>query len=154
MLDEIEAMLGEEGDRGDEERELLVHVRAILKSHTPVDGLTDRLRGLFGRTLFAGRRDRAAPEGTADRDERFFQDVLDDHPARDADLQRLCADYCRHSTMEERLRILDAMFQRAAQADGISKPEAEHIRRVADLLWVSRPEYFAVRDRYRDRIAS
>lgn len=157
LLDEIESMLGAPGERGEEERELLEHVRAILRSHTPVDSWMERLRGLFGQTLFARRDDPSpTPGGSAaeSRDERFLREVLDDHPARDADLQRICADHCRHSTMPERLRILDAMFVRAAKDGQISRGEAEHIRRVADLLWISRPEYFGVRDRYRDRIAS
>jgi uncharacterized tellurite resistance protein B-like protein len=155
LLDEIEAMLGEEGDRTGEERELLAHVRAVLQSHTPVDGLVDRLRGLFGRTLFARRPAEAgggAKPGREAADERFLQAALDDHPARDADLQRLCADYCRVSTMDDRLHLLKVMFERAATDGTITKREAEHVRRVADLLWISRPEYFAVRDRYRERI--
>jgi uncharacterized tellurite resistance protein B-like protein len=156
LIAEIEAMLGEEGGRAEEERELLAHVRAILESHTPVDALTERLRGLFGKTLFARGREEASPTAASarDRDEEFLRSILDDHPARDADLQRLCAEHCRHSTMPERLTILEAMFERAAKDGGISKPEVEHIRRVADLLWISRPEYFGVRDRWRDRFAS
>lgn len=159
LLEEIEGMLGTTSDRGPEEQELLAHVREILRSHTPVDGLTDRLRGLFGRTLFARRstgETRAGETATApaDRDEHFLREVVDDHPARDADLQRICAAHCRETTMAERLQILEAMFVRAAHDGEISKPEVEHIRRVADLLWISRPEYLSVRDQYRDRIRS
>lgn len=153
LLEEVEAMLGSEDERAEPERELLRHVRAILASHTPLDGFVDRLRGLFGRTLLS--RDTSAP-GEPSRtalDARFLHDVLDDRPERDADLQRLCADFCRASTMEDRLRMLDALFIHAAGDGRIVKREVEHVRRVADLLWISRPEYLAVRERFRDRIA-
>ncbi len=54
--------------------------------------------------------------------------------------------------MPERIEILETLFD-VALADGqASKAEVAEIRRIADLLWISRPEYFEVRDRVRDRI--
>jgi len=150
LLDEIESMLGEEAGRPPGERELLEHVRAILSSHTVVDGLVERLRGLFSRTLFA--RGSEEPDSRERIDREFLERMKDDSPGRGIELQRLCADYCRHSTMDDRLRILDTMFRRAAADHVITKREIEHVRRVANLLWISNPEYLAVRDRYRDRI--
>ena len=152
LLAEVEAMLGDEGGHSEGERELLRHIRAILQSHTALDGLVDRLRGLIGTTLFS-RGDRS-PAGTsrADRDEAFLAEISDDRPERDAELQRACAEYCRESTMDDRVRIVEELFARAARAGAISKTRAEHARRVATLLWVTWPEFLAVRERYRDRI--
>src|SRR5262245_53912805 len=48
LLAEVEEMLGPQADRTPQERALLQHVRAILDSHTPLDGLVDKLRGAFG----------------------------------------------------------------------------------------------------------
>jgi len=152
LLEEIEALLGDEERRSDGEREFLDHVRAILSEHTVVDGFMEKLRGLFSRTLFAREEETAESRETIDA--RFLHDVLDDRPERDADLQRICADYCRHSTMRDRLRMLDALFERAAEDHVITRREAEHVHRVANLLWISNPEYHAVRGRYRDRIES
>ncbi len=151
LLDEIEAMLGDDGTRTEDEREVLSHVQAVLSSHTVLDGLAEKLRGMFTGTLLR-RREEETGEGE-DRDRNFLRAVLDDRPGRDSDLQRICADYCRHATMEDRLEVLDAMFRHALKDDQrIDKREAEHIHRVANLLWISHPEYFSVRDRYRDRI--
>ena len=56
--------------------------------------------------------------------------------------------------MQERLGIVDSLFA-VASADGrITKDEAEQVRRIADFLWISNPEYLSVRDRYRERIES
>jgi uncharacterized tellurite resistance protein B-like protein len=223
LLVEIEAMLGDEESRAPEEGELLEHVRAILSSHTVLDGLTERFRGLFSRTLFArgrsenphagtvteGVRNSAlarladlsrqrgrtlegheadwnratlvgvllarivhVDEGWSGRERevveralagRFGLDdfarellltVMDEEVGRDTDLQRICSEYCRISTMEQRLEDLEVLFEVAVADDRASKEEIEEIRRIADLLWISRPEYFAVRDRYRDRIES
>ena len=153
LLEEVEAMLGAEHEREEPERELLEHVRAILASHTPLDGLAERLRGLFGRTLLARGASTGGDAATV-RDARFLRAVLDDRPEHDTELQRICADYCRASTMEDRLRMLDALFAQVAGDGRIVKREAEHVRRVADLLWISRPEYQAVRERFRDRFAT
>lgn len=218
LLGEIEAMLGDESGRAPEEAELLGHVRAILSSHTVVDGLAEKLRGLFARTLFAKREPKVAEltefarnsalhrleqvhhargeslsgdpaawnratllgvllahiahlhEGwhggereIVDRvlADRFAMDessreilltVLEEERDRDTDLQRICAEYNRVSTMDERLEIVDALFGVASADAVISKREVEQIRRVADLLWISNPEYLGVRDRYRERI--
>jgi uncharacterized tellurite resistance protein B-like protein len=153
LLAEVERMVGAASPRSEPERRILGHVREILASHTPIDGLVDRLRGLFGRSFFSRP---AAPGGPSreELDRAFIEAALDDRPERDADLQRLCADYARASTMGDRLRVLAALFD-SSSADGlVTKREAEHVRRVADLLWISRPEFLAVRDRYRDRIES
>lgn len=152
LLDEVERMLGDEAHRTDAERELLRHVRAIVESHGPIDGVVEKLRGLFGAFLGRPAPDPAAPH--EDRDAAFLREVMDDDPERDSDLQRRCAEYSREATMGDRLRIVEAMFARMAADGAIDKREAEHVRRVADLLWISRPEYLAVRDRYRDRIES
>jgi uncharacterized tellurite resistance protein B-like protein len=81
-------------------------------------------------------------------------EVMGEVRNRETDLQKICAEYCRISTMDERLEIVDALFA-VAGADGtISKDEVERIRKIADLLWISNPEYLSVRDRYRERIAS
>lgn len=153
LLEEVESMLGADGARDAGERELLDHVRAILASHTPVDGFVDKLRGLFSRTLFEREGEQATATDPADRDEAFLHAVLDDRPERDSDLQRLAAEYSRRATMEERLATLEQMFARAARDGEIDKREAEHIHRVAHLLWISNPEYHSVRDRWRDHIA-
>jgi uncharacterized tellurite resistance protein B-like protein len=153
LLREIEAMLGAEHERAEPERELLTHVRAILSSHTPVDGLVDRLRGLFGRTLFARDASPDAADHQA-RDATFLREILDDRPERDSDLQRICADYCRKATMDDRLHVLEVLFSRAARDGRIDQREADHVRRVANLLWISQPEYLAVRERFRDRFAT
>ena len=153
LLAEVERMLGDEARRAEPERELLRHVRAILEAHTPLDGLVDRMRGLFSR--FLGRT--PAAEGGVpreDRDAAFLRSVMDDRPEHDSELQRICAEYSRDATMAERLRIVASMFERMAADGTIDKREAEHVRRVADLLWISRPEFFAVRERWRDRIES
>lgn len=150
LLEEVERMLGDEAGRAEPERELLRHVRAILDSHTPVDGLVERMRGLFGR--FLGRAEPAGAPPAEGRDESFLRTVMDDRPERDSDLQRACADYSREATMGDRLRLVGTMFERMAADGKIDKREAEHVRRVADLLWISRPEYLALRDRWRDRI--
>lgn len=150
LLEEIEAMLGDAAERAEGERELLDHVRAVLSSHTVLDGLAEKLRGLFTGTLV--RRDEPAPQDDAARDREFLRAVLDDRPDRDSELQRVCAEYCRHATMPHRLRVLDTLFEHALQDNVISRRESEHIQRVANLLWISHPEYYSVRDRYRDRI--
>ena len=80
--------------------------------------------------------------------------VMEEERHRDTDHQRICAEYCRVSTMEERLEVLKVLFTVAAADGSISKKEEELVRRIADFLWISRPEYFAVRDRFRDRIES
>ena len=219
LLAEIESMLGDESDRAPEEVELLEHLRAILSSHTVVDGLVEKMRGLFSRTLFARRETPSAGkltefarnsallrveevfrqrgqslDGDPDRwnratllgvllshiahlhdgwhggerevvdellTERFRMEdserevllaVMEEERERDTDLQRVCAEYCRISTMQERMEILEALFAVASADATISKEEVEQIRGIAHLLWISTPEYLAVRDRYRDRI--
>jgi uncharacterized tellurite resistance protein B-like protein len=64
----------------------------------------------------------------------------------------MCAEFCRVSTMEERLDIVDALFAVGAADGRISRDEVELIREIADLLWISNPEYLSVRGVYRDRI--
>lgn len=152
LIEEIEAMLGDEEHHSEGERELLGHVRGILQSHTVVDGLAEKLRGIFSRTLH-GRKE-ADEESREARDRKFLRAVLDDRPAQDIELQKICAAYCRDATMQDRLRVLDAMFRQAAEDQVITKRESEHIYRVANLLWISNPEYLQVRDRYRERIES
>ena len=222
LLLQIEEMLGDESARAPEESELLEHVRAILASHTVVDGFVEKLRGVFSETLFAGgghgagkragdltdrARDAALArlevrfaergwtlddragdwnratlagvllahvgrvDGRWDRDERevvaraltesygldeaaieVALNVMDEEAAVGADLQRLCSETCRVMSMEERLATLEVLFQVAAADGRASREEVEEIRRIADLLWISRPEYLAVRDRHRDRI--
>jgi uncharacterized tellurite resistance protein B-like protein len=157
LLGEIETLLGHEDARSDREHELLAHVRAILAQHTVVDGLAEKLRGLFGRTLFAGRTPESDSAG-ADHRTRLRDALvaaLDEAKTRDTDrLQRVAAEYNRITSMEERLGTLEALFA-AAAADGlISREQAERIRKIADLLWISNPEYLAVRHHYRDRIAT
>jgi uncharacterized tellurite resistance protein B-like protein len=222
LLQELEEMIGAKGERAPQEDELLDHVRAILAGHTVVDGLVEKMRGLFSRTLFSGRsgegsagrlteyaknhslqqlNDRFREKGwTLDRDlpewnrvtllgvlladvallgegwghgERevvakvlsdqldmnepqraLLLEVMGEERNRDTDLQKICAEYCRISTMEERLEIVDALFAVAGADGAISKDEVERIRKIADLLWISNPEYLSVRDRYRERIAS
>jgi uncharacterized tellurite resistance protein B-like protein len=222
LLRELEEMIGSREDRAPEEAELLDHVRAILSGHTVVDGLVEKLRGLFGRTLFSGREPAASPgrlteyarnsalrqlhdrfrakgwsldrdlpewnrvtllgvlladvahlgrgwdHGERDVVAKVLSEQLDmDEPQRelllevmagererDTDLQKICAEYCRISTMSERLDIVEALFAVAAADGSISKDEVERIRKIADLLWISNPEYLSVRDRYRERIAS
>jgi len=220
LLDEIEAMLGDESGRAPEEAELLRHVRAILSSHTIVDGLAEKLRGLFSRTLFSKRDGGSRPSEIdefarnsalrrVDQLSRELGRPLDGDPAawhratlfgvlmasvahlergwhggeretvdsvladrfalddaqrdllltvlaeerdHDTDLQRVAAEYNRVSTMDDRLEAVDALFRVASADSTITKPESEQIRRIADLLWVSNPEYLAVRDRWRERI--
>jgi uncharacterized tellurite resistance protein B-like protein len=79
--------------------------------------------------------------------------VMEEERERETDVRQICAEYCRVSTMQERLHLLRDLFAVAAADSAISKPEEEFIRRIADFLWISRPEYFAVRDRFRERIA-
>ena len=79
--------------------------------------------------------------------------VMEEERRRDTDHQRICAEFCRVSTMEERLHVLRDLFAVAAADHVITKPEEEFIRRVADFLWISRPEYFTVREPFRGRIA-
>ena len=221
LLEEIEEMLGASADRTDDERELLEHVSAILSDHTLVDGLVEKLRGVFSKTFFSGDRDRKKAGGLTDfaknsalhrvaelakergwslsddlhewnrvtllgvllariahldegwqggeREvvekvlrERFRLDdaelevlgtVMHEERDRDTDLQRICAEYCRVSTMEERLEILEALFAVASADTTITKEEVERIREIANFLWISNPEYLSVHDRYRDRIA-
>ncbi|GJM44344.1 MAG: hypothetical protein DHS20C21_11860 [Gemmatimonadota bacterium] len=150
LLDEIETLLGNESGRAPEEDELLEHVRAILASHTVLDGFAEKLRGLFSRTLFSRKEEESASRTQID--EQFLNDVMDDRPEKDIELQRICAEYCRHSTMKDRLRTLSALFSHAAEDRIITKREADHIYRIAHLLWISNPEYHAVRDRFRDRM--
>ena len=152
LLEEVERMLGDEARRAEPERELLRHVRAILESHTPLDGLVDRMRGLFSRFLARAPKEDGPPR--EDRDAAFLRAVMDDRPEHDSELQRLCAEYSRDADMADRLRIVESMFERMAADGTIVKREAEHVRRVADLLWISRPEYLSVRERWRDRIES
>ena len=152
LLDEIEQMLGEEAERADGERELLDHVRAILAAHGPVDGLVEKLRGLFGSTMFAGRSNDERTVSPEERDRKFLLAVSDDRPELDSDLQRIAADYARLATMADRLQVLDRLFAHAAEDGVIEKREGEHIYRVAHLLWISNPEYLAVRERWRDHI--
>lgn len=154
LLNEIEALLGDASSRSAGEHELLKHVRAILGAHTPVDGLAEKLRGLFGKTLFAGRKEKG--DGTADHAE--LRDALlaavDEAKDRDTDkVQRIAAEYNRVASMDERLAMLDALFATAAADHIVSREEAERIRKIADLLWISNPEYLAVRQHYRDRMA-
>ena len=78
--------------------------------------------------------------------------VLEEERGRDTDLQRICSEYNRVSTMDERLEILDALFAIASADATISKQEVEQVRKIADLLWISNPEYLGVRDRHRERI--
>lgn len=221
LLAELEAMAGGEEARAPGEAELLEHARAILASHTVVDGLVEKLRGVFRPLFSPGRQGRAAGklteyarnsalhrlrdlfaqrgwtldenlpgwnrvtllgvllahvarlgEGRSDEEtevvervlserlrmsepeRRVLLTVVEEEQNRDTDLQRICAETCRVSTMDERLEILDALFA-VASADGrIRRQEVEEIRRIADLLWISNPEYLAVRDVYRDRIVA
>jgi uncharacterized tellurite resistance protein B-like protein len=219
LLAEIETMLGGESGRTPEEVDLLEHVRAILSSHTVVDGLVEKMRGLFSKTLFSKRE--AAPTGaltefarnaalprveqllrgrgrTLDGDpaawnratllgvllahiahlhegwhtgEREMVDrilaehlgldeasreilltVIEEERERDTDLQRICSEYCRVSTMNERLDIVDALFAVASADAVVTKREVEQIRQIAHFLWISNPEYLGVRDRWRERI--
>jgi uncharacterized tellurite resistance protein B-like protein len=219
LLSELEAMIGGADDRSPGEAELLEHVRAILASHTLVDGLAERMRGLFSRTLFAGRqsgapgrlteyaknsalhrlhelhRERGASldadlpgwnritllgvllahvahlgRGWDDGEREVVEDVLtgtlamtelqrellltvvEEERGRGTDLQQICAEYCRVSTMDDRLEIVDALFVVGCADGAVDKEEVEQIRRIADFLWISNPEYLSVRDRYRDRI--
>jgi uncharacterized tellurite resistance protein B-like protein len=151
LVAELEAMTGGASSRTPEETALLEHVTAILSSHTVVDGLAEKLRGLFRGSLF-----RAGPQDgeveTRDPQETFLEAVSRKKSDGGIDLQRTCAEYSRRSTMDERLDAVDRLFERAADDGVITKDEAERIRRIADLLWVSNPEYLAVRDRHRDRI--
>ncbi|MEZ5066203.1 MAG: TerB family tellurite resistance protein [bacterium] len=153
LLDEIETLLGAEDERAKGERELLEHVRAILQGHGPVDGFVDRMRGLFSRTLFAKNESGGDTPDPEARDRAFLAAVTEDRPGADSDLQRLCADYSRRATMEERLAIIDRMFEQAAADGAISKRAEEQAHRVAHLLWISTAEYHGVRDRWRDRLA-
>ncbi len=221
LLAEIEALLGDEEGHAPEERELLAHVKAILQSHTVVDGLVEKFRGVFSGTLFArGRRESSHAGPLVDRtrngalarvadrfrengwtldgretewnratlvgvllahvvgvdgiihaaEQAVLQRVLADRfgfdeatcavvsaameeEARgDLDLQRICSESCRITAMGERIEVLEVLFE-IAVADGLAtKEEVEEIHRIADLLWISRPEYLEVRDRYRGRI--
>ncbi len=152
LVEEIEGLLGSDEERAPEERQLLEHVRAIMESHTVFDGLAEKLRGLFSRTLHS--REPEPPATLQTLRQQFLRDVLDDRPERDSDLQRICAQYCRHTTMDDRLVTLGALFEHAAEDQVITKREGEHVYRVAHLLWISNPEYHSVRDRFRDRIES
>jgi uncharacterized tellurite resistance protein B-like protein len=220
LLAEIETMLGDEAGRTPEEAQLLGHVRAILSSHTVVDGLVEKFRGLFSRTLFARRESSArvseltefARNSALQRLEQVFRErgrtmdgdpatwnrvtllgvllahiahlhegwndgerdvvdrvlanrfamddasrdllltVLEEERGRDTDLQRICAEYNRISTMDDRLEILDALFTVGSVDGTLTRHEVEQIRRIADFLWISNREYLGVRDRWRERI--
>jgi uncharacterized tellurite resistance protein B-like protein len=155
LLREIEALLGDDAARSAGERELLKHVRAILGAHTPVDGLVEKLRGLVGRTLFAGRQPDADDASHRAALRETLLAAVDEAKDRDTDrVQRIAAEYNRIASMQERLAMLDELFAAAAADHLVSKEEAERIRKIADLLWISNPEYLAVRHRYRDRITS
>lgn len=219
LLDEVEALLGDESNRSPEESELLEHVRGVISSYTVIDGFVEKIRGLFSRTMFSSRsRDEAGPIAayaknsalervaeiarergwTLDESapkwnrltlagillanvaqleegwhggerallERVFEErygmndserevlltVMEEEEGRESDLQRVCAELSRISTMRERIDLLDQLFA-VGSADGrISKTEVDEIHRIADLLWISNPEYLSVRGRYRDRI--
>jgi len=107
---------------------------------------------------WSGREREVVEKALADRfglDEstrELLLTVMDEEAGRDTDLQRICSEYCRISTMEQRLEVLHALFAVASADSKISKEEVERIREIAHLLWISTPEYLAVRDRYRDRI--
>ncbi|NNE44663.1 MAG: hypothetical protein HKN12_10670 [Gemmatimonadetes bacterium] len=219
LLEELETLVGADRQRTPEETELLEHFRAILASHTVVDGLVEKMRGLFSRTLFSGRGKKAGEgsltefarnsalqrlrdlhrehgedldtdldawnrvtllgvlmanvarlAGKPDPERAVVERVLDgqlhmspterelllivvqEEHERDTDLQRVCAEYCRVSTMEERLEIVDALFTIGAADGTISKDEVERIRHIADLLWISNPEYLSIRDHHRSQI--
>jgi uncharacterized tellurite resistance protein B-like protein len=153
LLREIEALLGDDAVRSAGERELLKHVRAVLGAHTPVDGLVEKLRGLVGRTLLAGRRQGADGAGHRAQLREALHAAVDEARDRDTDrVQRIAAEYNRIASMNERLAMLDELFAAAATDHFVSREEVERIRKIADLLWISNPEYLAVRHRYRDRI--
>jgi uncharacterized tellurite resistance protein B-like protein len=220
LLAEIEKMAGAKESRSPEENELIEHLRAVLSSHTVLDGFVEKLRGVFSRTLFAQRPRRpgrltefarnSALQRVADlfaeRGWRLDEDlplwnrltllgvllsevagvddgwsaserrsiekilaeslgldepsrevlltIMEEERERDTDTREICAEYCRVSTMQERLEVLRDLFTVAAADRAVSKREEEFIHRIADFLWISHPEYFAVRDRFRDRIAS
>lgn len=61
-LEEIETLLAADGRVDPEERELLESLRGIMDAMTTVDGLINRITGIFRRTV-TGRRDRAASTG-------------------------------------------------------------------------------------------
>jgi uncharacterized tellurite resistance protein B-like protein len=219
LVDEVEALLGDESNRSPEESELLEHVRSVISSYTVIDGFVEKVRGLFSRTLFASRTpNRSGPiadlaktsaltrvaelarergweidaslpkwnrltlmgillasvahleEGWHGGERAFVErelerrygvdaaerevllTVMEEEQGRDSDLQRVCAELSRITTMAERIDLLDQLFAVGSADERISKTEVEQIHRIADLLWISNPEYLNVRGRYRDRI--
>lgn len=65
--------------------------------------------------------------------------------AQDVDRQRLCAEFNRITSMEDRLRLLRAMLE-LAQSDGRISPEEEkEIRLIANFLWIEVQDFVETR---------
>jgi uncharacterized tellurite resistance protein B-like protein len=72
-------------------------------------------------------------------------EAIESGQAREADRQRLCAEFNRISQMEERLELLHGLFA-VALADGDLSPEEEReIRLIGNFLWIEPQEFVRVR---------
>jgi uncharacterized tellurite resistance protein B-like protein len=65
--------------------------------------------------------------------------------AQDLDRQRLCAEFNRITTMEDRLRLLQGMLELALVDGGISPEEEQEIRLIANFLWIEVQDFVDVR---------
>lgn len=65
--------------------------------------------------------------------------------AHDLDRQRLCAEFNRLTTMEERCRLVQALFTLAAKDGRITSDEEREIRLISNYLWVEVQEYSRIR---------
>jgi uncharacterized tellurite resistance protein B-like protein len=71
--------------------------------------------------------------------------LIEHEIAREADRQHLCAEFNRIADMDERLRLLEALFA-VGLADGdLSPAEEREIRLIANYLWIEVQEYVRVR---------
>lgn len=71
--------------------------------------------------------------------------VLRTRTAEDLDRQRLCASFNRLTEMDERLRLLGAVFL-IASADGrVDEAEMREMRLIANYLWINAREFHRVR---------
>lgn len=83
----------------------------------------------------------------------YMLQLVRDRAAEGAERQRLCAEFNRISTMDDRLHLLEALFA-VARADGeLSAAEQDELRLLSNYLWIEAQEFVRIRRESGDRPA-
>lgn len=133
--------------------------KTTTASGSPLEEKTRARAVLFGallyRVIYADRivqaeevarlRDLLAREFSFAAEEiDYVLRAIQQRAAEDVDRQRLCAEFNRITTAEERGGLLRALFLLAA-ADEVESAEEKEIRLIANFLWIEVQEYVAIR---------